>query len=66
MSGRENVRSGKCISGEMSSRGKVLRGSVRLGNCPFGEMSVEVSVRELFSRKCQSGNCLVGELSAYQ
>ena len=38
---------GKCLSGEMSSRGSVLRGSVRSGNCPFGEMSVgEVFGRE--------------------
>ena len=61
--GRGNVRSGKCLSGEMSSRGSVLRGSVRLGNCPFGKMSVgevsvgEVSVGELSLGKCQSGNC---------
>ena len=58
MSGRGNVRSGKCLSGEMSSRGSVLRGSVRMGNCLFGEMSVgEVSVGGLSSGKCQSGNC---------
>ena len=56
--GQGNVRSGKCLSGEMSSRGSVLRGSVRSGNSPFGEMSLrEVSVGELSSRKCQSGNC---------
>ena len=56
--GRGNVRSGKCLSGEMSSRGSVLRGSVRSGNCPFGEMSVgEVSVGELSSGKCPPGNC---------
>ena len=67
MSGQGNARSGKCLSGEMSSRG-----SVRSGNCPFGEMSVgevsveEVSVGELASGKCQSGNCPVGELPAYR
>ena len=66
MSSRGNVRSGKCLSGEISSRG-----SVRLENCPFGEMSIgevsvgEVSVGELSPGKCQSGNCPVGELSAY-
>ena len=71
MSGWGNVRSEKCLSGEMSSRGGVLRGSVLSGNCPFGEMSVgevsvgEVSVWELSSGKCQSGNCPVGELSAF-
>ena len=64
MSGRGNVRSGKCLSGEMSSRVSVLQGSVRSGNCPFGEMSIgevsvgEVSVGELSSRgTVQSGNC---------
>ena len=62
--GRENVRSGKCLSGEMSSRG-----SVRTGKCPFGEMFVgevsvgEVSVGDLSSGKCQSGKCPVGKLS---
>ena len=71
ISGRGNVRSGKCLSGEISSRGSVLRGSVRLGNCSFGDMSDgevsvgEVSVGELSSGKCQSENCPVGELSAY-
>ena len=56
--------SGKCLSGEMSSRG-----SVRSGNCPFGEMSVgevsvgEVSVGDLSSGKCQPGKCWVGKLS---
>ena len=70
MSGRGNVRSGKCLSGEMSSRGSVLRGIARSRNCPFGEMSItgvsvgEVSVEELCSGKCQSGNCPVGELSS--
>ena len=55
--GRGNLRSKKCLSGEMSSRG-----SVWSGNCPFREMSVgevlirdfffgEVSVRELSSRE---------------
>ena len=56
--GRGNVRSGKCLSGEMSSRG-----SVRSGKCPFGEMFVgEVSVGDLFSGKCPVGklsyNCV--------
>ena len=60
--GRGNLRLEKCLSGEMSSPGCVLRGSVRSENCPFGEMSVgevstrdfffgEVSVRELSSRE---------------
>ena len=63
MSGWKNVHSGKCLSGEMSSRGSVFRGSVRSENCTFGEMSIgevsvgEVSVGELYSGKCQSGNC---------
>ena len=67
--GRGNVRSGKCLSGEMSSRGSVRRGSVWSGNCPFGEMSVrevsvgEVSVGDLSSGKRQSGKCPVGKLS---
>ena len=65
--GRGNVRSGKCLSGEISSRGSVLRGSVRSGNCSVGEMSVgEVSVGELSSAKCQSGKCLVVKLSYNQ
>ena len=43
--GRGNVRSRKCLSGEMSSWG-----SVWWWNCPFGEMSIgEVSVWELSS-----------------
>ena len=51
MSGRGNAHSGKCLSGEMSSRESVLRGIVRSGNCLFGEMSIgEVSVGELSSR----------------
>ena len=71
MSGRENVRSGKCLSGEMSSWGSDLPGIVRSRNFPFMEMAIgkvfarEVSVGELPSGKCQSGNCSVGELSAY-
>ena len=61
--GRGNVRSGKCLSGKMSSRGSVLRGSVRSRNCLFGEMSVgEVPVGELSSGKCQTGKCPVGKL----
>ena len=51
---KNTLWSGKCLSGEMSSRG-----SVRLGNCPFGEMSVgEVSVGDF-----SSGKCPVGKLS---
>ena len=56
MPGRGNVHSGKCLIGDMSSRGSVLRGIVRSGNCPFREMSIrevsvgEVSVGELSSR----------------
>ena len=67
--GRGNVRSGKCLSREMSSGRNVLRGSVRSGNCPFGEMSVgevsvgEMSVGDLSSGKCQSGKRPVGKLS---
>ena len=55
----------------MSSRGNLHRESVRLGNCPFGEMSIgkasvgEVQVGDLSSRKCQSGNYPLGELCAY-
>ena len=67
--GRGNVRSGKCLSGEMSSRGSVLWGSVRSGNCPFGEMSVgevsggEVSVGEVSVGDLSSGKCPVRKLS---
>ena len=51
MSDRGNVRSGKCLSGEVPSRGSVLRGFVWSGNCPFGEMSVgKESVGEPSSR----------------
>ena len=66
MSGRENVRSGKYLSGEMFGRG-----SFWSGNCPFGEMSIrevsvgEVSVEDLSSGKCQSGKYPVGEMSVY-
>ena len=48
----------------MSSRGSVLRGSVRSRNCPFGEMSVgEVSVGEVSVGDLSSAKCPVGELS---
>ena len=49
MAGPGNVRSGKCLSGEMPSRGSFRRGSVS---------------RELSLGECQSGKCSVGELSA--
>ena len=71
MSGRENVRSGKYLSGEMFGRGSLRRGSFRSGNCPFGEMSIrevsvgEVSVEDLSSGKCQSGKYPVGKMSVY-
>ena len=52
--GHENVRSRKCLSGKMFSRGSLLQGSVQSGNCPFGEMPIgEVSVRDLSSGKCR-------------
>ena len=58
MVGEMPVR-GKSLSGEMSSRGSILWGSVGSGNCPFGEMSVgEVSIGDL-----SSGKCSVGKLS---
>ena len=61
--GQGNVRSGKCLRGEMSGWGSLHRGSVRSGNLLSGEMSIEeasvreVSVGDLSSGKCQSGNC---------
>ena len=55
MSGRGNVHSGKCLSGEMSSRGSVLRGNVHRGS--FRRASV--------SRGIVLGEVSVGELSAY-
>ena len=57
MSGRRNVRLGKCLSGKMFAQGSLHwgnvlhRGSVRLG---------EMSVRDLSLGKCQSGKCPVG------
>ena len=57
MAGPGNVRSGKCLSGVMSSRGSVLRGIVRSENCPFGEMSIgEVSVGEVSIGNCPRGS----------
>ena len=70
--GRRNVRLGKCLSGEISSRGSVLRRSVRSVKCPFREMSGgkvsvgEVSAEDLSSGKCQSGKCLLRKLSYNQ
>ena len=52
----------------MSTRGSVLRESVRSGNCPFGEISAgkvsvgEVSVGDLSSGKFQLGKCPVGNI----
>ena len=57
-----NVRSGKYLSGEMSGRGSLRRGSVQSENCPVGEVSPlgnvslgyvlrEVSVGELSGRE---------------
>ena len=65
------IRSGKCLSGEMSARGSLRRVNVQSGNCPVGDMFVEVSVgemsvRDLSSGKCQSGDCPVGKLSYNQ
>ena len=59
MSGRGNVRSGKCLSGEISSWASVLgevsgRGIVRSRKCPSGKCQ---------SGKCQSGNCPRGSVS---
>ena len=58
----------KCPVGEMSVRGNVL-----VGKCPFGEVSGQGIVRsrkcpsgKFQAGKCQSGNCPVGELSAYR
>ena len=62
---RGNVRSEKCLSGEMSSRV-----SVQSENCPFGEMSVRGNVRwgsvrrESVSRGIVLGEVSVGELSS--
>ena len=61
--GRQNIRLGKCLSGDMYSRGSFRRGSVQSWNCPVREVSIEgvsvgeMSVRDLSSGKCQSGNC---------
>ena len=37
---------GKCLSGEMSSRGNVLRESVRSGNCPHTKLSQLIKQHE--------------------
>ena len=64
---RGNVRSRKCLSGEMFGRGSLCRGSVLSGICSFGEVSVgEVLIGDLFSGKCQSKKCPVGEMSVYR
>ena len=55
MQGRGNVRSGKCLVGELSCRGPVRRGTIRRGNV----------CRDLSSGKCPSGKCPVGEMSGY-
>ena len=52
MSGQGNVQLGKCLSGEMFSRGSLHWGSVQLGNCLFGKMSI----REVSVRVCPRGN----------
>ena len=54
MCSRVNIRSGKCIVGEMSSRE-----NSRSGKCLVGEMSSRGSVgREIVqSGMCQSGKC---------
>ena len=72
MSVRENVLVGKCPVGEVSFGELPVRGIVRSGKCP----SREFPSGKCQSRNCargsvsrgtvQSGNCLVGELSAYQ
>ena len=54
MSGQGNDHSGKCLSGEMSSWGSVLREIVRSGKCPSGKFP---------SGKCQKGNCPRGSVS---
>ena len=46
MFGRGNIRSGKCLSGELSSWGSVRSencpsGKCQLGNCPRGRVSQE-------------------------
>ena len=62
--GRGNVRSGKCLSGEMSGRGSLRRGIVRSGECPSGKgPSGKCQSGKCPSGKCQSGNCPVGKLS---
>ena len=61
MYGRGNVLVGKCPSGEMSSQGSVGWKSVSRGIVPR-----EVSFGELSPGKYHSGNCPVGELSAYR
>ena len=63
---RGNVRSAKCLFGEMSIRGDVIqvtvrRGNVLSGNCPFGELSVgEMSSGNCPSGKSSSGKCPLG------
>ena len=51
MSGQGNVRSGKCLSREMSSRGNVRQGSVRRGSVSPEIVLGGVSVGELSSRE---------------
>ena len=55
MSGGGNVRSGQCLSGEISSQG-----SVQSRNCPVGELSVRGNVH----RRIVHGEVSVGELSS--
>ena len=52
------------LSGKMSGQGSLYQGSAQLENFLVGEVSVwVVSVGDLSSGKCQSGNCLVRKLS---
>ena len=65
----KNCDSGKCLFGEISVRGKVIRetvhwGNIRPGNFPFGELPFgKLSVGKMLGKwgKCPVGNCPSGK-----
>ena len=60
----ENIRLEKGLSGEMFGRRSLHGRIVQSGNCPVGKIPVrKMSVGDLSSRKCQSGNSPLKKLS---
>ena len=61
MSNWGNLQSGKRLSGEMSGRGSLRRGSFQSGNCSFRKMFIwDVPVGELSLGDLPSGNVYWG------